>query len=185
MKNNLKNLVTSLVLSASVLAISQVYAADAVAPTSVESIANAKQALSEVASSPTALTAKVKALLATTSPAAIAAALAELKIAPAVALQAMVGAGVPVVYAVSALVAANPDSAPAVTNAAIALAPEAKSSIIQAAISAGASPDVATGSAAGPSTSAPAAPQGSSPASGSSGGGGGGVVVPTPPVSAS
>lgn len=182
MKVNLKNLVAVLTLSASALAVSQVYAAVDVAPTSLEAIASAKQALATATSSLDALTAKVKALLATASPETIAAALAELKIAPAVALQAMVNAGVPVVDAVGALVAANPETknAQAVVNAAIAITPEAKVAIAQAVIDAGASLDAIPAGVAGYVVGATFVPQSTSTST--SAGGGGGVVVP-PPVS--
>jgi hypothetical protein len=186
MKINLKNLVASLTLSASVLAVSQVYAAVDVAPTSVEAIASAKQALATATSSLDALTAKVKTLLATTSPETIAAALVELKISPAVALQAMVNAGVPVVDAVGALVAANPDTknAQAVVDAAIAITPEAKVAIAQAAIDAGASIDAIPAGVVGSVVGATFVPQSTSTTTSTSAGGGGGVVVPPPVVSA-
>jgi hypothetical protein len=145
MEANLRNFLSVLAMSASVLTVNQSIAAQvpntlSVDKVSVESIAAAKQELTKAASvSHAALKAKVKSLLGSSSAESIAVALSELRISPA--LQTMVEAGVPVAHAVGSLVAANTEDAHAIVTAALKIHPEAEITILQAAIDAGASPD--------------------------------------------
>jgi hypothetical protein len=144
MKVTFKKFLSTLVVSASVLTVNHLSAAQvpSSAKTTVESIANTKQELAKAAAiSNEALKAKVKILLVSSRSESIAVALSELGISSSLALRSMVEAGVSVSDAVGLLVAANPQNSLAIVTAALKSHPKAEVSILQAAISSGADPD--------------------------------------------